>query len=1490
VVVPACPNLTSCIDLGQVEQLHLQIHQEREQHHSDEIVAAQAYQRSMQELRDGHQRTVTMLQSQIHSLQAEVEQLHGSLGRTADAYAGALSTEQEVCATKVKTKEQGICKLRQQLKVCTVRAISAEAQQRVANQQASLATLKLSRVVDQHQHHVDLRTQFSEANVALKHGAHIKAKLQKQYQSVLQRASAAESKLRRAQIDGQRAVHEASLLEHQVGKLQQGVARGKQDIQELKVKVKSSTLPSEALKVSVYNFIQRELANSKEGVVRLILPGGGRGITVMHVPTISISSTTASKKSLQRRNRVIDQLLDMISFTGGDRSAKDIEAIINQLTSHVRRNKQELYEPALRDSGIFPVCAMTLEQVSKCKNAMSMNLWKHISSFLKLEVGVQIPSEGKLYEHQKLSHMEYETGKIVDSEHRAMSYLRVTSLTDTLDKVASEYARLNQLCWHANIPADEFWFQLLFDKGGTSTKLILKLICIDLADSVDRVTLLAIFEGSKDNHEGLFLCFGPIFAEFDAIVQGRVYRNLPFQPAQLPEEFLKRLPIDHPARQPLKPDQELVGMFRVSAADLSYQLPVVQPQPQCAQRRPCSEPRLSKKKARLMFDALKMQFLSGGMAFHEYEAEKHRIHNAGNWGERACCLPNRDLLGGIYERPALHATQASESRALTAAHQATRKRQAAWLKTVAATEAHNRSVEKKRQRRCESRRRMRMRRGCSTTALSVGSKRVRPAPTDHHCIGPLVLDQMRIQACHARDNLSTFSGSKKVKAPMLQRVVQLEDDAAALDQRLTNNGRCLCHQCVVPIPIEHRWASVDGTGCLIIESEFRCVVMEHRGAGENSEAWAMLSAGSATLCLSPISDEVAMEWRAAVGIGAHLNHIRVWYSQDPEEDDVPLGFYRDGYECKVYPAPAIMMYESLPNCFVSLESLDETNPDYALVLDTLAAAAPSIEVSAVVLQQIDFDGSNRSLSACCAACKREVGPDAVHEIWHDRAVLAHEDQVRATPKRLRGWCNSDMAATDCFCGHSKSAGSTFYCLGCHARLDHRQKRRKVVQPGQGWQVHAPSSLSTYIHYDGRAESIKSPRKRDFQEMTTQSELYAKDTTAFEESVARRQQEADAKAKDEGRKRIKISQTAGKPAMSDPIYANIVRKPFISKGLVLDVVGSMGLHLCLGIRKDAYDMFEVVVMSIDAEILQWLMADDSDCDRLKLARKTDAALTELHDSRRDRNALALVLDVTLPGTLAALESNIADLEEEATDIGLAHVVSRSAAGSYKKVTDDDDDGADELQSKHAALFKEVEEVQKEVTQAESELSKLDLEITRIRTEVSKLDGPLMVDVRRILNSLKLERQAYHSGAFNGNDLDKLYRPEIIEELCTVLAERRVLPASTPQEHASMRFGGNALAQKFRTLFHKLRLLKTLYRETRPLCRHEVAALHVRALSLGHWFPITFPSSNITPKLHWVIYHIPDMAQAIGSTGQTIEQVHVASNSSIVLSSQSYRMRS
>ena len=72
-----------------------------------------------------------------------------------------------------------------------------------------------------------------------------------------------------------------------------------------------------------------------------------------------------------------------------------------------------------------------------------------------------------------------------------------------------------------------------------------------------------------------------------------------------------------------------------------------------------------------------------------------------------------------------------------------------------------------------------------------------------------------------------------------------------------------------------------------------------------------------------------------------------------------------------------------------------------------------------------------------------------------------------------------------------------------------------------------------------------------------------------------------------------------------------------------------------------------------------------------------------------------------------------------------------------------------------------------------------------------------------------------------------------------------------------------------LLFRLYSLHALYSLSRPLCDHEVLQLTSLCHEFGCWFPINFPSHRITPKMHVMIYHMPELAQKYRTVGMFSE---------------------
>ena len=99
--------------------------------------------------------------------------------------------------------------------------------------------------------------------------------------------------------------------------------------------------------------------------------------------------------------------------------------------------------------------------------------------------------------------------------------------------------------WPPNISSTEFWVEAIEDKGGASTKLILKFINVARSDSVYHTQLLGMLDRVKDSYEFLSIAFGPLYDEISDIRRrGLCIRSVWRQ--RLPAGFYRREGDDYP--------------------------------------------------------------------------------------------------------------------------------------------------------------------------------------------------------------------------------------------------------------------------------------------------------------------------------------------------------------------------------------------------------------------------------------------------------------------------------------------------------------------------------------------------------------------------------------------------------------------------------------------------------------------------------------------------------------------------------------------------------------------------------------------------------------------------------------------------------------------------------------------------------------------------------------------------------------------------------
>ena len=52
--------------------------------------------------------------------------------------------------------------------------------------------------------------------------------------------------------------------------------------------------------------------------------------------------------------------------------------------------------------------------------------------------------------------------------------------------------------------------------------------------------------------------------------------------------------------------------------------------------------------------------------------------------------------------------------------------------------------------------------------------------------------------------------------------------------------------------------------------------------------------------------------------------------------------------------------------------------------------------------------------------------------------------------------------------------------------------------------------------------------------------------------------------------------------------------------------------------------------------------------------------------------------------------------------------------------------------------------------------------------------------------------------------------------------------------------------------------------------QVLDLQTKAYEFGNWYPVNFPNQTITPKMHIMIYHMPELAELYHTVGMFCEQ--------------------
>ena len=469
-------------------------------------------------------------------------------------------------------------------------------------------------------------------------------------------------------------------------------------------------------------------------------------------------------------------------------------------------------------------------------------------------------------------------------------------------------------------------------------------------------------------------------------------------------------------------------------------------------------------------------------------------------------------------------------------------------------------------------------------------------------------------------------------------------------------------------------------------------------------------------------------------------------------------------------------------------------------------------------------------SRSCSACRAEGGQEAaLGQQWRKCPPA----QRGREPRKLRVFYGGDYMSQSAPMGHG-GPGSKNFCLFCLASL------HETNVAGVCHVCEQPDGQT-----DPRSEAVSNPPAR------AGSFSYARQAAAY------------AKAQDEHAS----SGSSRKPEAMD--FDSCVNRPLFAFSAMQ--ISRIPLHLLLGIGTQQIQLLELRLKGLDAI---WAAG-----------RGTQLSNPKMEAKLREAEALVIKLagDVETNLDNAVSLRNAMDLIEadEANAVAvLRGKKAPSRAAGYTPV-------------RHEAAYRR-HRLERDVSLKAQKAAEKSLEVAK--KEVQNLynleAGPFMRGLYNLMDSFNLERQAYHSGALNGNDCHKLFQPHVASVIASLLAPKvgTELMVEAPSERRSMGVrlelsnaqgvGDDALASSFERLWIVLGEAASLWTRKEPLCHHERQSFKTLASEFAALYAELFPDQEPTPKMHILLYHVFPQMEYLGGSGilheGVVEAFHLIDN--------------
>ena len=259
--------------------------------------------------------------------------------------------------------------------------------------------------------------------------------------------------------------------------------------------------------------VKRVLFQRNDGTVQC--KTGGPALTLVHVPKCRVDSTACSSRTMRRRSKKAEDVLNVTSGTKPD-------SVATQLGYGVKRLNKDCKETFFEKAGIN---IKKMDALTACAMKESSNItWAQLKKqrrFLK-ECGFVMPSESTLRETMiSIAPTEIESTMEVfftkDGHPISAAFARVPNITKLIKDMLHKYDKENKLTRHEfTIPEDQMWIKFGGDHGKGSMKYTMQVVNTEKPNSKHNTFVIGITE-TKDNNKNIAKCMSFLKPQLDEL-------------------------------------------------------------------------------------------------------------------------------------------------------------------------------------------------------------------------------------------------------------------------------------------------------------------------------------------------------------------------------------------------------------------------------------------------------------------------------------------------------------------------------------------------------------------------------------------------------------------------------------------------------------------------------------------------------------------------------------------------------------------------------------------------------------------------------------------------------------------------------------------------------------------------------------------------------------------------------------------------------------